>query len=167
MRTCVLAAALVVTLVAVVGAKLELSIEGCRVLANYTGSRRLRWVTFFMSIDRRVTFSKAQYKFRLKCHRVDKGKVCSGLGGPCLEPGQDVYYALKVKFARRRIVRIKPKKPWVSPITTTSPTTTTIIISTTSPQLPSSPGPGMTVSCGKICELDLTTMRCGNASAFC
>lgn len=82
------------------------------------------------------------------------GKVCSGVGGPCLAPGQDVYYAQKVKFARRRIIKMKHNKPWVSPITTTS----TTIISTTSLPPPGNPLPDPTVFCGKIYEVDVGSL---------
>ncbi|XP_069981615.1 uncharacterized protein [Penaeus vannamei] len=81
----------------------EMRVVNSRTSATLNGPRKLKAVTFFMSIDKSFkNFRDADYKFKLVCEKESTGKVCSGTGGPALAAGQTVHYAVKAKLGRKQ-----------------------------------------------------------------
>ncbi|XP_037777686.1 uncharacterized protein LOC119574502 isoform X2 [Penaeus monodon] len=80
-----------------------MQIANNRVSVTLEGPKKLKAVSFFMSIDKSFeNFKDAEHKFKLVCKRVSKRKSCSGTGGPALAAGQTVHYAVKAKLGRKR-----------------------------------------------------------------
>ncbi|KAK7079049.1 hypothetical protein SK128_028530 [Halocaridina rubra] len=113
----------------------ELSLKNGRVYAVVKGNKRIKKVKFYMSINKRNSFRRHEYKFNLPCiYSVTYGKICQRVGGPVLTPGNRLFYSVRVILTRRRVMKLK-NKLWItvlpSPTTTTENPTSTAVVTTT------------------------------------